>query len=149
VKELALLIAIPGLLVAGFTAGCATGTRELSKAEYVSKLNAMCRDFGAREQEIGEPHTLADLVDKGPRILDAFERAIADKVGSLHAPHAIADQADRLVDIAGQQHDVLAGLVDAAKDSDFIQVRELVATNEGLNKRSSAIARKLGAEECS
>ena len=81
--------------------GCASD-EELSKEEYVSRLNALCEDFSAREQEIGEPHTLADLVDKGPRILDAFETAIADKVGALKAPDEIADQADRLVDIAGE-----------------------------------------------
>jgi hypothetical protein len=135
------------ILVAGLAAGCA-GARELSKEEYVSKLNAMCKDFSAREQEIGEPRTLADLVDKGPRILDAFEEAIADKVGTLNAPDEIADQADRMVDIADEQRDVLDELVDAATDSDFAEVQRLVSKNDALNKESNSIARELGADAC-
>lgn len=136
-----------GMLVAGLAAGCG-GAREPSKQEYVSKLNAMCADFSAREQKIGEPHTLADLVDKGPRILDAFEKAIADKVATLKAPDEIADQADRLVDLADQQRDVLGELVDAAKDSDLAKVRQLVPKNDALNKESNSIARELGADAC-
>jgi hypothetical protein len=135
------------ILVAVLTAGCAGG-EPLTKEQYVSKLNAMCEDFSAKEQEIGEPHTLADLVDNGPRILDAFEKAIADKVGTLEAPGEIADQAERLVDLADQQRDVLGALVDAAKDNDVARVRELASKNEALNKEANSVMRELGAEAC-
>lgn len=147
-KKRVLLGAAQGILVAGLAAGCAGGAREPTKEEYVSKLNAMCDDFSTREQKIGEPHTLADLVEKGPRILDAFERAIADKVKTLKAPDDIADQADRLVDLADQQRDVLGELVDAARAHDFAEVPRLVAKNDALNKESNAIARELGADAC-
>jgi hypothetical protein len=147
-KKRVLLGAARGILAAGLAAGCTDGARESSKEEYVSKLNAMCEDFSAREQEIGEPQTLTDLVEKGPRILDAFEKAIADKVGTLQAPDEIADQADRLVDLAGQQRDALGGLVDAARDRDLAEVRQLVAENDALNKESNSIARELGADAC-
>jgi hypothetical protein len=108
----------------------------------------MCKDFSAREKEIGEPRTAADLVEKGPQIVDAFEETIVDKVGTLNAPDEIADQADRLVDLAGQQRDVLEGLVEAAKQNDFAQARELAAKNEAFNKEATRIARELGAEAC-
>jgi hypothetical protein len=147
-KKRVLLGAARGILVAGLAAGCAVGARESSMEEYVSKLNAMCEDFSAREQKIGEPQTLTDLVDRGPRILDAFEKAIADKVGTLEAPDEIADQANRLVDIAGRQREVLGGLVDAARDRDFAEVRQLVSENDALNKESNSIARQLGADAC-
>ena len=139
-----------GILVAGLTAGCVGGGQDLSKEEYVSKLNAMCEDFDAREARIGgEPGTIADLVENGPRIADAFERAIFEKIGTLEAPEEIADQANRLVGIAGQQRDVLRGLVDAAKDSNLNALRQLVSKNDALNKESNAIARELGADACS
>src|SRR5207249_2393725 len=89
----------------------------------------MCGDFSAREEQIGEPHSYADLSDKEPQILDAFEKTIADKVGNLHAPPEIAAQADRLVEIADQQRDVLAGLVAAAKKGDLAKVQRLLARN--------------------
>jgi gas vesicle protein len=147
VKKGVLLGGVLGILVAVLTAGCAGG-EALSKEQYVSKLNAMCEDFSQKEKEIGDPQTLADLVEKGPRILDAFEKAIIDKVANLKAPDEIADQADRLTDLADQQRDVIGGLIDAAKNDNVAKVQELFSKNEALNKESRSIARKLGAEAC-
>jgi hypothetical protein len=135
-----------GILVAALALGCADDVP--SKEQYVSTLNAMCEDFSAREKEIGDPQTLTDLVEKGPRILDAFEEAIADKVHELKAPDEIADQAGRLVDIADEQRDVLASLVAAARDNDVARVRELASKNEALNREATSIARGLGAAAC-
>ena len=145
-KRVLLGLALGGV-IAGVPAGCGGGD-ELSREEYVSKLNAMCADFRTRQQVIGEPQTPADLVEKGPRILDAFEIAIANQVGTLDAPDEIADAADRLVDIADQQREVLGGLVDAARNGDFVEVRRLASKNEALNTESSSIAQKLGADAC-
>jgi hypothetical protein len=149
VKERALLAAAGGIFLVAIAAGCGAGTSTLSTTEYISKLNAMCRDFAAREKKIGEPTSYNDLLDKEPRILDAFEKAIADKVGDLHAPPELASQADRLAEIANQQRDVLGGLVQAVKKGDLARVQALVARNAALNMKSSAIARRLGAEACS
>jgi hypothetical protein len=135
------------VLTAGVAGGCAS-EEELSKQEYVSRLNAMCEDFRAREQEIGEPYTLADLVEKGPRILDAFETTIRDELDALKAPDEIADQADRLVDVAQEQGDVLRELVAAASDNNVAEVRSLAERNDALNNESTAIARELGADAC-
>ena len=146
-KKRTVLCGVLGILVSVPSVGC-LGGEALSKEQYVSRLNAMCADFSAKEKEIGEPQTPADLVEKGPRILAAFDKAIADKVRSLKAPDEIADQADRLVDLADQQRDVLDELIHAARDDDFARVRELVSENEALNKEANSIARELGAEAC-
>ena len=127
--------------------GCGGG-ETLTKEQYVSKLNAMCEDFREREKKIGEPRTLADLVEKGPRVLDAFEKAIVDKVHRLKAPDEIADQADRLVDLADQQSAVLGELIEAARDNDVAKVSALASKNEAVNQDASSVARKLGAEAC-
>jgi hypothetical protein len=147
VKKEVLLGGVLGILVAALTAGCG-GDEELSREQYVSKLNAMCEDFSEKEREIGEPQTPADLVEKGPRILDAFETAIVDKVRELEAPGEIADQADRLVDLADQQRQVLGDLIAAAKDGNIVQVRELASRNQALNKETTSITRELGAKAC-
>jgi hypothetical protein len=142
-----LLGGVLGILVAALTAGCA-GDEELSREQYVSKLNAMCEDFSEKEREIGEPQTPADLVEKGPRILDAFETAIVDKVHELEAPDEIADQADRLVDLADQQRQVLGELIAAAKGGNVAKVRQLASRNQALNKETTLITHELGAKAC-
>jgi len=136
------------IVVVGAAAGCGGGRDALTKEQYVSKLNAMCEDFSAREKKIGEPQTLSDLVEKGPRIVDAFESAIVDKVHDLTPPNEIADDADRLVSLADRQRDVLSDLVVAAKDGDRASVQELVVKNATLNEQSNSIAGRLGAQAC-
>jgi hypothetical protein len=128
-------------------AGCA-GDESISKMQYVSELDEMCEDFREREKEIGDPQTVADLVEKGPRILDAFDEAILDKVRTLKAPDEIAGEADRLVELADQQHDVISELIAAANDNDPTRVRELASMNAAVNEETKSIARGLGAEAC-
>jgi hypothetical protein len=140
-------VGLLGVLVPVSSSGCGSD-EALTGDQYVAKLNAMCEDFSAREEQIGEPRSLAGLVENGPRILEAFDEAILEKVDDLDAPAAIADPADRLVDIAHQQHDVLRELIRAAEDGDLSSVRTLVSKNDALNTEASSIARRLGAEAC-
>jgi hypothetical protein len=128
--------ALPGVFVALLTAGCAGG-EELSKEQYVSRLNAMCEDFSEREKKIGEAKTFDDLVEEGPRILAAYEEAIVEEVHKLKAPGEIAEPADRVVDLADQQLNVLGALVDAAQDNDFAKVRELDSENKRVNQEAN------------
>ena len=128
-------------------AGCG-GDDPPTKEEYVSRLNAICDEFSEEEKEIGEPRTLGDLTERGPRIRDAFEETVVDEVRDLEAPDEISAEADRLVTIAERQRDVLGGLVEAAERSDVAKVRELAAQNEALNDEASAVALELGAEAC-
>ena len=120
----------------------------LSKEQYASRLSTMCESFQAREQKIGEPQTLEDLVEKGPQVLDAFEETIVDKVHSLKAPAEIADQADRLVELTDEQRGVLADLIEAARKNDVAKVQELAAKNERVNDQTGSLARDLGAKSC-
>jgi len=138
--------ALLGVFVVVLTAGCGGGDT-LTKKQYVSKLNAMCEDFSAREKKI-EPQSPASPGEKESRVLDAFERAIDDKVGDLKPPKEIAGQAARLTEIAHQTRDTLAGLAAAAKSNDFARVPELASKNAALNRESNTIARKLGAKAC-
>jgi hypothetical protein len=140
--------AVLGVFVTLSATTACGGSDALSKAQYVSRLNAMCQDFSKREKAIGEPQTVDDLVDKGPRVVDAFEEAIVDKVHKLKAPDEIADQANRMAELADEQRDVLRGLVSAAKRSDFAKVNELSSKNAMFNRESGSIASELGANAC-
>jgi hypothetical protein len=135
--------------VVALAAGCVGGSDGLNRAEYVSHLNAMCRDFAAREARIGEPHTVSDLAERGPRIASAFEQAIADKILELAAPSAIAGEAARLRKLAFEQRDVLRGLAEAAGRHDLARVQALAARNAKLNSDATEVARRLGADACS
>jgi hypothetical protein len=140
----------PILVVALATmlAGCGGGETKLDRQAYAAKLSAMCEDFAAREKKIGEPHTLDDVAERGPQIVQAFDEAIRDQVRGLKASEEIAAQARRFREIADEQHDVLTALAVAAKQNDPEKVLELNARNQALNREAGSIARALGAAEC-
>jgi hypothetical protein len=142
------LCALLGVLVALSVPTACGGSGTLSKGEYVSRLNALCRDFSSREKTIGEPQTIDDLAERGAMVADAFEKSIADKVHDLKAPAEIADQANRMADLADEQLVVLRGLADAARSSDDAKVSELASKNTMLNKESGSLAKELGATDC-
>lgn len=133
--------AVLGVLVALLVPTACGGSGSLTKGQYVSRLNAMCRDFSDREKKIGEPQTIDDLVANGARVADAFEKTIADKVHGLKAPTEIADQANRMAGLADEQLQVLRGLAAAARRGDFEKVTELASKNTMLNMEASSIAR--------
>lgn len=128
-------------------AGCGDdGT--LSKEQYVAKLDAACAAFAAREGEIGEPKTVADLVEHGAQIVAAFEDTVVDAASTLSPPDAIADEAAKLTELAREQRTVLRGLVDAAKSGDLSKLQQLATRNRILNERAARLARALGATSC-
>ena len=129
-------------------AGCGGDETLTKETEYVSRLNAMCEDFAARERKIGEPQTFTDLAERGDRVAEAFEQAIANKVGTLKPPAELRAEADRLIELARQQRDVLRGLAAAAKANDFERLQRLVSRNQALNEEGESIMRKLGAKSC-
>lgn len=139
------LYALCAVLVA--LAGCGNGG-ELSREQYVAKLDAACADFAAREAEIGEPKTVADLVEHGAQIVAAFEDTILATASTLIPPEAIADEAAKLADLARSQQAALRGLVDAAESGDLAKLQQLAARNRLINERSAKLARALGATTC-
>ena len=140
-----LFVALAAVLAAGCGGG---GSKTLSKADYGTKLNQICADLNAKNKEIGEPSSIADIADKGPQLLDEFDKAIAG-AKNLKAPDELKDAADRFISLGEQQRDLISQLVDAAKANDEAKINELGPKLDPLDKESNAIAKdQLGAPAC-
>lgn len=136
------------LLAIALAATACGGDETLSREEYAAKLDAACNEFAEREQRIGDPQTAADLVEDGPEVLQAFDETILKEVDSAEAPDEIAGEAALLRRLAHDQRDVLAGLVDAARERDVPRLSRLAAQNRSLNQQASSTARRVGADAC-
>jgi len=147
-RALVLAVGLASLL-AIVAAGCGGGggSDKLTKEEYASKLNAICDEYNAKQKEIGDPESLSDIGDKGPKIVDEFENAI-DKAKNLNPPDEIADQVNRFISLAEQQRDLLNDLIDAAKDNDTAKVQEIGSKIEPLSTEGDQISNDLGAPAC-
>ena len=136
------------VLAIALVASACGGDETLTSEEYAARLNAACREFAERELRIGDPQTAADLVEDGPEVLQAFEETILEAADSTEAPDEIAGEAALLRRLAHDQRDVLAGLVDAARDRDVRRLSRLAAQNRSLNQEASSTARRIGADAC-
>ena len=136
------------VLAIALVASACGGDETLTSEEYAARLNAACREFAERELRIGDPQTAADLVEDGPEVLQAFEETILEAADSTEAPDEIAGEAALLRRLAHDQRDVLAGLVDAARDRDVPRLSRLAAQNRSLNQEASSTARRIGADAC-
>lgn len=135
-------------LAAVVAAGCGGGgSKTLSKADYGTQLNQICTDYNAKQKEIGEPASLADVADKGPKILDEFDKAIS-KAEKLKAPDEIKATRDEFLAKSKEQRDLLGQLVDAAKANDSAKAQELGTKLDPLSKETDALANQLGAPAC-
>jgi hypothetical protein len=134
--------------VVAIAAGCGGGGGGLGKEEYVSKLNAICADVTQKREEIGDLQGLADVVEKGPRLLDAFDMAI-DQVKNLgDPPGEIAGQVDRFIELSEERRDLIEQTIDAARDGDTAKISELSSKTDPLDSESDDIAKELGASDC-
>ena len=137
---------VPILLAAlVVTAGCGSKS---PKEQFVSKLNGMCEDFAAREQQIGEPRTQEDLAARGDQIVDGLRADDPPAAAAGGGSPEVAPQAAQLRVLARQQRDALRGLAEAGRVGDVTKVRQLAARNTTLNAQAGQIAHDLKAESC-
>lgn len=143
-KAAAGIVAAAVLAVAA--AGC--GGDGLSEEDYVAELNAICADASAERAEIGDPQSLAEVVELGPRILDELARAIerAEELGD--PPGEIADRVDRFIELSEERLDLMTQIVDAATAGDTEQIGALGDRIDPVDSEADEIARELGATDC-
>lgn len=134
-------------LVAAGCGGNGGGGEQLTAEEYAAALDKICADFNAAQEEIGEPESVEDLAELGGKIGDAADDLIA-AVEDLSPPDELKDTAEKFVEGGKEQRALLGDLVDAAKDGDEAKINELAGRGEELDSESDALARELGAEEC-
>lgn len=146
-KKLVLVGAAAALAVA--VAGCGGGgSKTLSKEEYSAKLNQICTDLNAKNKEIGQPNSIPELADKGPQLLDEFDKAIAE-VKKLKAPDELKDAVEKFISLGEQQRSLISDLIDAARTNDTTKISELGAKIDPLDTESNDIAKnQLNAPAC-
>ena len=136
------------LALALAAAGCGGGgSKTLSKEEYGSKLNQICKDYNARVKAIGRPNSIAELGAKGPKLLDEFKGAIS-KAEKLEPPSELKAKADKFIADAKQLTGILSQLIDAAKKNDRAKVGEIGVNADALSKESDSLGKQLGAPAC-
>jgi hypothetical protein len=148
VKKLVMCAAVTVLAIVAAGCGGGGGGSALSKDEYSARLNHICEELNAKNKEIGDPGSVEDVVQKGPKLNDAFQEAI-DEVEDLNPPDELKDAHERFLSLGKQIHSKIDNLIDAAKENNQAELQEIGTSIDPLDKESNDIATKqLGAPAC-
>ena len=136
------------LALALAAAGCGGGgSKTLSKEEYGKQLNTICADYNAKVKKIGQPNSIAELADKGPKLLEEFDKTVA-KADKLKPPSEIKTDVDKFLSESKQLRDAIDQLINAAKKNDAAKITEFGGKADALSKDTDAFGKKLGAPAC-
>jgi hypothetical protein len=148
VKKLVMCAAVTVLAIAAAGCGGGGGGSALSKDEYSARLNHICEELNSKNKEIGDPQSVEDVAQKGPKLNDAFQEAI-DEVEGLNPPDELKDAHERFLSLGKQIHSKIDDLIDAAKKNDQAKLQQIGSAIDPLDKESNQIAtNQLGAPAC-
>jgi molecular chaperone GrpE (heat shock protein) len=138
------------LAVVALVAGCGGGSEapRLSSAQFASRADAICRTYNSRSNAIAQPNSLAELATAINKLVPLLDQSI-EKLQKLSPPKD--EQADVEKWLAGVQRleDDLRSVQASAAKKDEQGVRAALESGDAHNKRSNAMAAKLGLTVCS
>ena len=141
---------LPALLVAACAlAACGgSGGDRLTKTQYAARANAICARFNHQVRSFGGATTLSDLALLSERTLPALDAATR-KLRRLRPPKDEDATAREWLSSLERLHADVAQIRDRARANDLRGVRRLVPGATRDNRRSDALANRLGATTCS
>ncbi len=146
----ALLLVLPGLAALAL-AGCGGGGDKsggtLTKAEFVALANAICKDYDARIDALGEPASIEDLVGLAEKAKPIADDGVA-KLRALKAPEDLQASYDKYLATGDVNIDLLMQLGEAAKSGDVAAIEKIGTEGEDNADKAHGIAAELGLTEC-
>ena len=144
------LLVLPGLAALAL-AGCGGGADSpggtLTKAEFVAQANAICKDYDARIDALGDPGSIEDLVGLAEKAKPIAEDGVA-KLRGLKAPEDLQASYDEYLATGDVNIELLVRLGDAAKSGDVAVIEKIGTDGEDNADKAHGIAAELGLTEC-
>ena len=130
-------------------AGCGGGGGgdRLSQAELVSKADAICQEYEAKLNALGQPQNedqLADFADKAVPIAEDGR----EDLGELNPPENLEDTYDAWLEQGDKAIDIVERLREAAEDGDQAEIQKIAQEAEQADRESNRLAAELGFKQC-
>lgn len=139
------LVLAAALAVAGCGGG--GGKTALSKAEFVSQANAICKDFRARIDKLGNPSSVEDLITLAGKAIPITEEGVAG-LRALVPPAELQSDVDAWVATGDVNVAKLKELLAAAQKKDLTAISKISDEGQANSDKAKQLASKLGLTEC-
>lgn len=139
-------------ILLGFTlvlavAGFGRGDGRLSKSDFISKANGICKTYNAKIDKVAAPKgfdDVADYIDKTVKI----SREEVDKLAKLKPPKDIQKKVDAILDEVRKSNDLGKKVRDAAKKGDKKGVQDALADVAKHGEKGNELSKALGLDVC-
>jgi hypothetical protein len=119
----------------------------LSKAEWIAKADALCKQSFADAERVPQPQS-TDQFDEYLAEMLALSRRFDPKFEALEAPEGDEDTVQNLVRLNEEGTLLLRNLLDAVRAQDVAKVERIVSQGTANAREFAAAARAYGAKEC-
>jgi hypothetical protein len=140
------IVLVAALVLAGCGGG-GGGKTALSKAEFVSQANAICKDFQARIDKLGAPSGVEDLVTLAGKAIPISEEGVAG-LRALQPPAELQVDVDAWLATGDVNVAKLKELLAAAKKKDLAAISKISDAGQANSDQAKQLASKLGLTEC-
>ena len=141
------LAGLAALALAGCGGGGDTAGGTLTKAEFVAQANAICKDYDARIDALGDPGSIEDLVGLAEKAKPIAEDGVA-RLRALKAPENLQASYDEYLATGDANIELLVQLGEAAKSGDVAAIEKIGTEGEENADKAHGIAAELGLTDC-
>lgn len=135
-------------LAVTLVAGCGGGGKRLSKKEYASRADSICRKYNRLSQKIANPRSLSDLARAVDKLKPLLDQSIKD-LRKLSPPKNEQATADSWLGKVEAIRDDLAKVGDKARKKDTKGVGAALRDGAKDQRRGNQLAAQLGMTDCS
>lgn len=143
------LVAV-AIAVAVLAAGCGGGGgggNRLTKEEYITQADAICKAANAKIDALGTPATLDEIAKLAEQATSIQQQAL-DDLRALKPPAEDEATLNKAYDLVEQQVTFGKQIEEAAKAGDQAKIQEIVAQVTPINQQADQIAKDYGLVEC-
>lgn len=141
------LLAIALLALAAGCGGGGGSDNRLSKDEFQSRANAICKRYEGKLAALGKPSSPADIPQYVDKSVPLIQQGLAE-LRALRPPVDLQDDWNNLLDETQKAIPAARQLSDAAAKNDAAGVQAAIAAGDAASSASDRIAAKLGLAQC-
>ena len=138
---------VPLLALALLLSACG-GDKQLTRADYVQRADAICADYNRKVAGLKTPRRPDEIVRFTDRALTELDTALDDE-RDLRPPPELEARKTRWLAAARKVRNDIAILRGAARKQDSVAIEAALEQGVKDDARSNALARKLGLKVCS
>ncbi|HEY2769495.1 MAG TPA: hypothetical protein VGI87_02960 [Solirubrobacteraceae bacterium] len=137
------------LIAVALAAGCGSsgGSSSVSKADFVSKANAICTKVNKQIASLPKINTAQDLLSTGPKELTDAGQGIA-KLKALQVPDSIKSQVSQWISALEQESAISNKLISAFKNKNAQELTQAEAAGKTSQAQDHSRAVALGLTAC-